>query len=151
MQCILYKIYFWKVFHMNYNWICTPICTKILFLQKVGVTRTHYQGNGGVSLAGRKVTLPTSVPIRAIVLLWQLRPLLCLPMGQILFLLLLGRTSFMERLIMSQLRNPRKLRTWSSVHFPSMTSLQLCCLILEHHILSYLLHMLRSIIYPWPC
>jgi hypothetical protein len=38
MQCILYKIYFWKVFHMNYNWICTPICTKILFLQKVGVT-----------------------------------------------------------------------------------------------------------------
>jgi hypothetical protein len=39
MQCFLYKIYFWKVFHMNYNWICTPICTKILFLQKVGVTR----------------------------------------------------------------------------------------------------------------
>jgi hypothetical protein len=38
MQCILCKIYFWKVFHMNYNWICTPICTKILFLQKVGVT-----------------------------------------------------------------------------------------------------------------
>jgi hypothetical protein len=38
MQCILGKIYFWKVFHMNYNWICTPICTKILFLQKVGVT-----------------------------------------------------------------------------------------------------------------
>jgi hypothetical protein len=22
MQCILYKIYFWKVFHMNYNLIC---------------------------------------------------------------------------------------------------------------------------------
>jgi hypothetical protein len=40
MQCILYKIYFWKVFHINYNWICTPICTKILFLQKVGVTMT---------------------------------------------------------------------------------------------------------------
>jgi hypothetical protein len=32
------KIYFWKVFHMNYNLICTPICTKFLFLQKVGVT-----------------------------------------------------------------------------------------------------------------
>jgi hypothetical protein len=27
-------------FHINYNWICTPICTKILFLQKVGVTGT---------------------------------------------------------------------------------------------------------------
>jgi hypothetical protein len=35
--------------------------------------------------------------------------------------------------------------------FSVMTSLQLCCLILEHRILSYLLHMLRSIIYPWPC
>jgi hypothetical protein len=22
MQCILYKIYFWKVFHMYYNLIC---------------------------------------------------------------------------------------------------------------------------------
>jgi hypothetical protein len=31
MQCILYKIYFWKVFHMNYNLICTPICTKKKF------------------------------------------------------------------------------------------------------------------------
>jgi hypothetical protein len=36
--------------------------------------RTHYQGNRGVSLVGRKVTLPTNVPIRAIVLLRQLRP-----------------------------------------------------------------------------
>jgi hypothetical protein len=43
MQCILCKIYFWKVFHMNYNWICTPICTKILFLQKVGVTNDMYE------------------------------------------------------------------------------------------------------------
>jgi hypothetical protein len=39
-------------------------------------------------------------------------------------------------------------QTRSLVHFPSTTSLQLCCLILEHHILSYPLHMLRSIIYP---
>jgi hypothetical protein len=42
MQCILYKIYFWKVFHMNYNliciFICTPICTKKIILVKVGVT-----------------------------------------------------------------------------------------------------------------
>ncbi len=42
MQCILCKIYFWKVFLKYYNliciFICTPICTKILFLQKVGVT-----------------------------------------------------------------------------------------------------------------
>jgi hypothetical protein len=38
MKCILCKIYFWKVFHMYYNFICTPIWTKFLFLQKVGVT-----------------------------------------------------------------------------------------------------------------
>jgi hypothetical protein len=42
MQCILYKIYFWKVFHMNYNliciFICTPICTNFFILVKSG----HY-------------------------------------------------------------------------------------------------------------
>jgi hypothetical protein len=38
MQCILCKIYFWKVSHKYYNFICTPICTKFLFLQKVGAT-----------------------------------------------------------------------------------------------------------------
>jgi hypothetical protein len=38
MQCILCKIYFWNVFHKYYNFICAPICTKVLFLQKVGVT-----------------------------------------------------------------------------------------------------------------
>jgi hypothetical protein len=34
MQCILYKIYFWKVFHMYYNLICTPICTKFYSCKK---------------------------------------------------------------------------------------------------------------------
>jgi hypothetical protein len=38
MQCIICKIYFWNVFHKYYNFIYTPICTKFLFLQKVGVT-----------------------------------------------------------------------------------------------------------------
>jgi hypothetical protein len=40
MQCILYKIYFWKVFHMNYNliciFICTPICANLSILVKSG-------------------------------------------------------------------------------------------------------------------
>jgi hypothetical protein len=40
MQCTLYKIYFWKVFHMNYNliciFICTPICTNLSILVKSG-------------------------------------------------------------------------------------------------------------------
>jgi hypothetical protein len=31
-------LFFWKVFHKYYNFIYTPICTKFLFLQKVGVT-----------------------------------------------------------------------------------------------------------------
>jgi hypothetical protein len=48
-------------------------------------------------------------------------------------------------------RKPRKLRMLSLVCFLSMTLLQLCCLILKHHILSYLLRMLRSIICPYPC
>jgi hypothetical protein len=30
--------FFWKVFHKYYNSICALICTKFLFLQKVGVT-----------------------------------------------------------------------------------------------------------------
>jgi hypothetical protein len=37
MQCILYKIYFWKVFHMYYLiciFICTPICTKFYSCKK---------------------------------------------------------------------------------------------------------------------
>jgi hypothetical protein len=42
MQCILCKIYFSKVFHKYYNFICTPICTKTLFLQKVGVTMLFF-------------------------------------------------------------------------------------------------------------
>jgi hypothetical protein len=36
MQCILYKIYFLKVFHLYYNliciFICTPVCTKKNFI-----------------------------------------------------------------------------------------------------------------------
>jgi hypothetical protein len=34
MQCILYKIYFWKVFHMYYNLICTPMWTKFYSCKK---------------------------------------------------------------------------------------------------------------------
>jgi hypothetical protein len=32
-------LFFWKVFHKYYNSICALICTKFLFLQKVGVTQ----------------------------------------------------------------------------------------------------------------
>jgi hypothetical protein len=36
MQCILCKIYFWKVFHKYYNFICAPICTKSFIFAKSG-------------------------------------------------------------------------------------------------------------------
>jgi hypothetical protein len=52
--------------------------------------RTHYRVNGGASLVGRKVTLPTKAPTHAAALLRQL----CQPK---LFLSLLGRTMFMKR------------------------------------------------------
>jgi hypothetical protein len=44
MQCILYKIYFWKVFHMYYNLICTPIWTKKFYSCKKWVLhfRSHH-------------------------------------------------------------------------------------------------------------
>jgi hypothetical protein len=39
MQCILYKIYFWKVFHMYYNLICilyALLCGQNFILVKSG-------------------------------------------------------------------------------------------------------------------
>jgi hypothetical protein len=36
MQCILCKIYFWKVFHKYYNFICAPICTIFFYSCKTG-------------------------------------------------------------------------------------------------------------------
>jgi hypothetical protein len=45
----------------------TPIAGRMF--RGLKPLRTHYWGNGGVSLAGRKVTLPTSVPICTIILL----------------------------------------------------------------------------------
>jgi hypothetical protein len=43
MQCILYKIYFWKVFHMYYNLICilyALLCGQNFILVKSGCYTT---------------------------------------------------------------------------------------------------------------
>jgi hypothetical protein len=40
MQCILYKIYFWKVFHMYYNLIFTPMWTKKIYSCKKWVLQS---------------------------------------------------------------------------------------------------------------
>jgi hypothetical protein len=79
--------------------------------------RTHYRVNRGDSLVGRKVTLPTNAPATATALLRQSCPPLCLPVGLILFLLLLRRTMFTENSITSQWRKPSKLHTWSLICF----------------------------------
>jgi hypothetical protein len=44
MQCILYKIYFWKVFHMYYNWICilyVLLLAQNFILVKSGCYNVH--------------------------------------------------------------------------------------------------------------
>jgi hypothetical protein len=51
MQCILCKIYFWKVFHKYYNLICTPICTKNFILVKSGCYMDTPAAEEGASLA----------------------------------------------------------------------------------------------------
>jgi hypothetical protein len=91
--------------------------------RRLKLLRTHYRVNGGASLVRRKVTLPTNAPASTTTLLRQSCPPLCLPVGLILFMLLLGRTMFMERSITSQWSKPRKLQMWSLVHFSSTTLL----------------------------
>jgi hypothetical protein len=45
MQCILYKIYFWKVFHLYYNLICilyALLCGQNFILVKSGCYKTWF-------------------------------------------------------------------------------------------------------------
>jgi hypothetical protein len=123
-----------------------PTLEQVLVMQAQMLLRTHYRVNRGARLMWRKVTLPTNDPVSATALLRQSCPPLRLPVGLSMFLL--DRSMFIEGTITSQWRRPSKLQAWSLVHFLSMTLLQLCCLILEHRILSYPLHLLRSIICP---
>jgi hypothetical protein len=74
-----------------------------------------------------------------------------IPMDLALFLLLSSRTMPVGESIMWPWKKHKKLVMLSLVCFSSTTHLQLCCLIPAHRILSYLLHMLGSIIYPWLC
>jgi hypothetical protein len=99
-------------------------------------------------LVERKVILLTDVLISARALISQLHLHLPLLMELTSYLLLPGRTVPEGESTMLLWRKPRNLQMLSLVCFSSMPLLQLCYLILEHHILSYMLHMLRSIIYP---
>jgi hypothetical protein len=95
--------------------------------------------------------MPTNAPIHVLALVRQLHLYLHLPVEPTLFLLLLSRTMHVGLSTMLLCRKPKKHRMLSLVCFLSMTLLQLCYLILKHRILSYLLHMLGSIICPYLC
>jgi hypothetical protein len=101
---------------------------------------------GSATPVVRRVILPISAPICALTLLSSLR--LHLPVKPTPFLLLPSRTMNVGESTMLLWRKLKNLQTLSLVYFPSTTLLQLCYLILEHRILSYLLHMLGSIIFP---
>jgi hypothetical protein len=102
----------------------------------------------GVSIVVKRDIMPTDAPICALMLINPLHLQLPLPVEPILFQLPPSRTMLMGELTMLLWRKPKKLWTLSLVCFSSITLLQLCYLILEHHILSYLLHMLGNIICP---
>jgi hypothetical protein len=90
--------------------------------------------------------MPTDAPIRSLTLISQLQLHLPLPVEPTLYLLPPSRTMPDGESTMMLWRKPRKLQMLSLVCFLSTTLLQLCYFILEHHILSYVLHMLRNII-----
>jgi hypothetical protein len=102
----------------------------------------------GASTVVKRDIIPTDAPIRALVLINPLQLHLPLPVEPIRFQLPPSRTMLVGESTMLMWRKPKKLQTLSLVCFSSMTLLQLCYLIMEHHILSYLLHMLGSIICP---
>jgi hypothetical protein len=92
----------------------------------------------GASTVVKIDIMPTDAPIHVLVLisLLQLQLHLPLPMEPILFWLSPSKTMLVGESTMLLWRKPLTL---SLVCFSSMTLMQLCYLILEHHILSYLL------------
>jgi hypothetical protein len=56
MQCTLYKIYFWNVFHMNYNliciFLCTPSCANLSILVKSGCYIVDAASTGNIHCLG---------------------------------------------------------------------------------------------------
>jgi hypothetical protein len=131
----------------------TPTISRLLLLgirvfRGPKLPKTHCKLIVGSTTVERRDITPTNAPIRAPVPIRLLLLHLLQLVEATLFLLLPSRTMLMGESTILLWKKPRKLRTWSLVCFSSMTLLQLCYLILEHRILSYLLHMLRSIIYP---
>jgi hypothetical protein len=103
--------------------------------------------NGSAMLVGREVTLPTNAPIYAPALLRQLST--PAPTRGANSVPIAAKQNYVHRKVnLVAVKEAQELQMWSLVYFSSMTLLQLCYLILEHHIISYLQCMLRSIICP---
>jgi hypothetical protein len=108
--------------------------------------KTHCKQIVGATTVETRDIMPTDAPIctpMPIRLLMLHQPPLVEPT---LFWLLPSRTMLMGGSTMLLWRKLKKLQTLSLVCFSSTILPQLCCLILEHRIHSYPLHMLRSII-----
>jgi hypothetical protein len=124
---------------------------EIKVLRGLKLLRTHHILIGGAILVERMVILLVNAPTRALAQNSSQQPHQLPLEVPITFLLPPSKTMLEEWLITLLRRKLRKLQTLSLVCFSSMPLLQLCCLIPEHHILSYLLHILKSIICPYPC
>jgi hypothetical protein len=114
---------------------------EVRMFRGLKLLKTQWRLNRSAMLVKRKVILPIDAPIRAHARISLLPLHLPLPVEPTLFLLLLGKTMHVGESTMLLWRKPKKLRMFSLVYFSSMALLQLCYLILEHHILSYSLHM----------
>jgi hypothetical protein len=124
---------------------------KVTVFRRPKLPKTHSKMIVGATIVVKRDISSTEAPIHALVLISLLQPHLSLPVEPTLLLLLPSRTTPMGESIMWPWKKRKKLLILSLVCFSSMTLLQLCCLILEYRILSHLLHMLGSIIYPYLC
>jgi hypothetical protein len=135
------------------KWFSIPTISRLLLLgirvfRGPKLPKTYCKLIVGATTMERRDLTPVDAPIRAPVLLRRLLLHLPQPVEPTQFLLLLSKTMLMGESTMLLWKKPRKLLMLSLVCFLSMTLLQLCCLIIDHRILSYLLHMLGSIICP---
>jgi hypothetical protein len=131
----------------------TPTISRLLLLgirvfRELKLPKTRSKLIIGATIVEKRDITPTDAPIHALVPFNPLLLHLPLPVEPTLLLLLLSKTTPVGESIMWPWKKRKKLLMLSLVCFSSMTFLQLCCLILELRILSYLLHMLGSRICP---
>jgi hypothetical protein len=100
--------------------------------------KTHSKLIVGATTVVKRDITPTDAPIHALVLINPLQLHLSLPVEPTLFLLLPSKTMPVGESTMWPWKKRKKLLMLSLVCFSSMTLLQLCCFILEHHILFHI-------------